>query len=101
MANFIRGKKKGSGARCLSYSGTGGNRFANTQHLKRILMFLREKENKGKYFTRTDFVKCCCTNGFHVTDALKFLLREGFAVQTWGTSHNNRTTKYFGIKKNE
>ncbi len=69
-------------------SGVAGFRFANTQHLKRILIFLRL--NPLKYYTRTDIKSNCCMDGYAVMDGLKFLVRERFVTSQKGDAINNK-----------
>jgi len=51
---------------------------ANTYHLSRILLFLRE--NKG-YHLRKTLINNCCMNGYQVKNALQFLVKEGFVEE--------------------
>jgi len=57
--------------------------YANTFHLSRILLFLRE--NKG-YFVRKEISEKCCMNKEHTSNALKFLVKEFFVNEFFDRS---------------
>lgn len=61
-------KKTRSGKRGVTYQ------HANTHHLSRILLFLRE--NKG-YHKRKTLSTNCCMSGYQINNALLFLVKEG------------------------